>query len=50
MQQESLSFGLVHLQESIRDNRPLDMGTDVSMPAHQEPGHTSNQIGLRRVI
>ena len=40
--QESLGFGLVHLRESIRANRPLDMGTDVSMPGHQEPGHTSN--------
>ena len=48
--QESLGFGLVHLQESIRANRPLDMGTDVSMPGHQEPGHTSNQSGLERVI
>ena len=48
--QESLGFGLVHLQESIRANRPLDMGTDVSMPGHQEPGHTSNQSGLERLI
>ena len=48
--QESLGFGLVHLRESIRANRPLDMGTDVSMRAHQEPGHTSNQSGLERVI